>query len=93
VSSTACNWGITVTSLISAGWRTRFGAPVRKLDRKHPHAILYAHAIAVGVAFAMITSLHVILGELVPSRSRCNERARGLAVAAPMEVFLTLTAP
>jgi putative hemolysin len=46
------------------------------------------------VAFVMITSLHVILGELVP-KSLALQRAErvALAVAAPMDVFLTITRP
>jgi CBS domain containing-hemolysin-like protein len=46
------------------------------------------------VAFVSITSLHVILGELVP-KSLALQRAErvALAVAAPMDVFLTLTGP
>jgi putative hemolysin len=87
--------GITVTSL-SLGW---LGEPVlaRVFESwigSIPHAILYAHAIAVAVAFVLITSLHVILGELVP-KSLALQRAErvALAVAAPMDVFLTLSAP
>jgi CBS domain containing-hemolysin-like protein len=59
-----------------------------------PYASLYAHLIAVAVAFVLITSMHVILGELVP-KSLALQRAErvALAVAAPMDVFLTLTAP
>src|ERR1035441_2896653 len=87
--------GITVTSL-TLGW---LGEPV--LARLFegwigsvPHALIYAHAIAVAVAFVMITSPHVILGELVP-KSLALQRAErvALAVAAPMDVFLTITAP
>ena len=87
--------GITVTSL-TLGW---LGEPV--LARLFevwigsvPYATLYAHAVAVAVAFVMITSLHVILGELVP-KSLALQRAErvALAVAAPMDVFLTVTAP
>src|SRR5271167_2090056 len=87
--------GITVTSL-ALGW---LGEPV--LARLFegwigsiPHATVYAHAIAVAVAFVLITSLHVILGELVP-KSLALQRAESvaLAVAAPMDVFLTVTAP
>ena len=87
--------GITITSL-TLGW---LGEPV--LARLFegwigsvPHALVYAHAIAVAVAFVMITSLHVILGELVP-KSLALQRAErvALAVAAPMDVFLTITAP
>jgi putative hemolysin len=87
--------GITVTSL-SLGW---LGEPVlaRLFESwigSIPHAIVYAHVIAVAVAFVLITSLHVILGELVP-KSLALQRAErvALAVAAPMDVFLTLTAP
>ena len=87
--------GITITSL-TLGW---LGEPV--LARLFegwigsvPHALIYAHAIAVAVAFVTITSLHVILGELVP-KSLALQRAErvALAVAAPMDVFLTITAP
>ncbi|MFZ3262817.1 MAG: hemolysin family protein [Terriglobales bacterium] len=87
--------GITVASL-SLGW---LGEPVlaRVFETwigSIPHAILYAHAIAVAIAFVLITSLHVTLGELVP-KSLALQRAErvALAVAAPMDVFLTVTAP
>jgi putative hemolysin len=87
--------GITVTSL-TLGW---LGEPV--LARLFegwigsvPYALIYAHAIAVAVAFVMITCLHVVLGELVP-KSLALQRAErvALAVAAPMDVFLTVTRP
>ncbi|HSZ61605.1 MAG TPA: hemolysin family protein [Terriglobales bacterium] len=87
--------GITITSL-TLGW---LGEPVlaRLFEAwigSIPHATLYAHAIAVTVAFVAITSLHVILGELVP-KSLALQRAErvALAVAAPMDVFLTITRP
>ena len=87
--------GITVTSL-ALGW---LGEPVlaRLFESwigRIPHATLYAHAIAVTVAFVSISSLHVILGELVP-KSLALQRAErvALAVAAPMDVFLTVTRP
>ena len=87
--------GITVTSL-TLGW---LGEPVlaRLFDSwiaNVPHAVLYAHGVAVAVAFVMITGLHVILGELVP-KSLALQRAErvALAVAPPMDVFLTVTGP
>jgi len=87
--------GITVASL-SLGW---LGEPVlaRLFETwigNIPHAVIYSHTIAVAVAFVLITSLHVILGELVP-KSLALQRAEtvALAVAAPMDVFLTVTAP
>src|SRR6202166_3273165 len=87
--------GVTITSL-TLGW---LGEPVLAWQfevwlGRIPHSIVYAHAIAVTIAFVMITSLHVILGELVP-KSLALQRAErvALAVAAPMDVFLTLTGP
>src|ERR1700739_2894570 len=87
--------GITIMSL-ALGW---LGAHVlaRLLEpwiRSIPHALIYSHAIAITVAFILITSLHVILGELVPKSLALQKAERvALAVAAPMDVFLTLTAP
>jgi putative hemolysin len=87
--------GVTVTSL-TLGWvgepllAQMMLGPVRDL----PHASVYAHSIAIGLAFALITCLHVILGELVP-KSLALQRAEqvALTVAAPMDVFLTITRP
>jgi putative hemolysin len=87
--------GITVMSL-ALGW---LGEPVLAQMFEYwigniPHALLYSHSIAVALAFILITSLHVILGELVP-KSLALQRAErvALAVAAPMDVFLTITGP
>jgi putative hemolysin len=87
--------GITVTSL-TLGW---VGEPilshiVEPYTGEVPHANIYAHGIAIALAFSLITCLHVILGELVP-KSLALQRAEqvALAVAAPMDVFLTLARP
>ena len=87
--------GITITSL-TLGW---VGEPIlaRLFDSwigHVPYAGIYAHTAAVVVAFALITSMHVILGELVP-KSLALQRAErvALAVATPMDVFLTITRP
>src|SRR6202158_5331629 len=87
--------GITVVSL-TLGW---VGEPllahlVEELLGQVPHANVYAHGTAIAIAFILITCLHVILGELVP-KSLALQRGEqvALAVAAPMEVFLTLTRP
>src|SRR5213594_1404079 len=87
--------GITVVSL-TLGWvgepllAQMMLGPVQDL----PHASVYAHGIAIFISFVLITFLHVILGELVP-KSLALQRAEqvALAVAAPMDVFLTLTRP
>jgi putative hemolysin len=89
--------GVTVVSL-TLGW---IGEPmvahfVESLQflQRVPHALVYAHTIAIVIAFGLITCMHVILGELVP-KSLALQRAEqvALAVAAPMDVFLTLTRP
>jgi putative hemolysin len=87
--------GVTIVSL-TLGWvgepllAQMMLGPVQDL----PHASVYAHGIAIVVSFILITFLHVILGELVP-KSLALQRAEqvALAVAAPMDVFLTLTRP
>src|SRR5258706_2885886 len=87
--------GVTICSL-TLGW---VGEPVlarlfEGVVGRVPYAAVYAHASAVAVAFVLITGLHVILGELVP-KSLALQRAErvALAVAAPMDVFLTITGP
>src|SRR3954447_2981513 len=88
---------VTVVSL-TLGW---IGEPMVahfvesfQFLQKVPHALVYAHTIAIVVAFGLITGTHVILGELVP-KSLALQRAEqvALAVAAPMDVFLTITRP
>lgn len=89
--------GVTVVSL-TLGW---IGEPMVahfvegfSFLQKLPHVLIYAHGIAIAIAFGLITFMHVILGELVP-KSLALQRAEqvALAVAAPMDVFLTLTRP
>jgi CBS domain containing-hemolysin-like protein len=87
--------GVTVVSL-TLGW---VGEPilarmVEGLLGRIPYVHIYSHVIAIAVAFTLITCLHVILGELVP-KSLALQRAEqvALAVAAPMDIFLTLTRP
>lgn len=87
--------GITVVSL-TLGWvgEPMLARMVEQFIGQIPYAHLYAHAIAIAVAFLLITCLQVILGELVP-KSLALQRAEqvALAVAGPMDVFLTLTRP
>jgi len=87
--------GITVTSL-TLGW---VGEPllarmVESALGHIPHVAVYSHGIAIAIAFTLITYLHVILGELVP-KSLALQRAErvALAVAKPMDAFLTLARP
>ncbi len=60
------------------------------LERSLPGAAstVAAHSIAIVVAFALITYLHIVLGELVP-KTLALERAErlALAVARPIHIF------
>jgi CBS domain containing-hemolysin-like protein len=91
----AVQFGVTLASL-GLGWagEATLAAILFPLIFNVPHAAVYAHAIAAALAFVAITYLLVILGELVP-KSLALERAErvALAVAGPMDVFMTLSQP
>jgi putative hemolysin len=87
--------GITLTSL-TLGW---IGEPtlariIEPALGRVPHASVYAHTIGIVLTLTLITYLHVLLGELVPKTLALQQSERvALAVAAPMDFFLTLTKP
>ncbi len=91
----AVQFGITIASLL-LGWVGEFtlATLIEPAIAGVPYASLYAHAVAVTIAFSLITYLHVILGEVVP-KSLALQRAEriALAVAAPMNFFMTLFRP
>ncbi len=98
----AVQFGVTLAALALGG----IGEPaiaeviLRGLEKltwipgAQAHAMLYAHSLAVVIAFALITYLEVLLGELVP-KSLALQRAEriALAVAGPMDVFIRMTRP
>jgi CBS domain containing-hemolysin-like protein len=87
--------GVTLCSL-ALGW---IGEPVAAeiflpMLVGLPHAVIYAHLAAVTLGFALITYLHVLLGELVPkSLALRRVEQMAIAVAGPMIVFITVTRP
>ena len=53
-----------------------------------------AHSIAVAIAFAVITSLHIVLGELAPKSLALQRSERtALAVVRPLGLFLFVFRP
>src|SRR5438105_9849673 len=96
----AVQFGVTLASL-ALGW---LGEPAvaqmllelagHWMTTLPPHAVLYAHTIAIVIAFAAITYFELLLGELVP-KSLALQRAEriALAVAGPMDVFIRMTRP
>jgi len=52
-------------------------------------AAITAHSIAVGIAFAIITALHIVLGELAPKTVALERpEATSLIVVRPTELFM-----
>src|SRR6266576_5329672 len=59
-----------------------------------PIAEATAHSVAVAIAFAIVTALHIVLGELAP-KTIALERPEGTAllVVKPTELFMRVFAP
>jgi CBS domain containing-hemolysin-like protein len=96
----AVQFGVTLASL-ALGW---VGEPAvagillqlaaRWLAVMPAHAVIYAHTVAIVIAFAAITYFEVLLGELVPKSLALQRTERiALAVAGPMDVFIRMTRP
>jgi len=93
----ATQLGITISSL-ALGW---IGEPalahlVEPLLAGLPQSWAYfgSHAIAVAIAFIIITTLHIVLGELAP-KSLALQRSEGTAlwIVRPLGLFLFLLRP
>jgi CBS domain containing-hemolysin-like protein len=87
----ACQLGITMASL-ALGW---LGEPALAHLVEPPleyvvgqFAPAAAHGVAIGVSFAVITALHIVLGELAPKGLALQRtESTALWVARPMQVF------
>lgn len=93
----ATQLGITISSL-ALGW---IGEPalahlIEPLLSALPGSLATAgsHAIAVAISFIIITTLHIVLGELAP-KSLALQRSEGTAlwVVRPLGLFLFLLRP
>jgi putative hemolysin len=91
----AVQLGVTIASL-ALGWigESAIAVLLQPYFEKLPHGSLFAHGLAAGISFTLITFFHVTLGEVVP-KTIALQRAEqvALAVATPMEVFITLASP
>jgi CBS domain containing-hemolysin-like protein len=92
----ACQVGITLASL-ALGWigEPAFAGLVRPwLAALGPWAAGASHAIAVGVAFVLITVLHIVVGEQAPKIvAIARPESVAMAVALPMRVFYRVFYP
>ncbi len=95
----AVQLGVTLCSL-ALGW---IGEPLAAsvlfswlnvVPITSPHALLYAHIVAVALGFCVITYFHVLVGELVPkSLALRRVEALAVAVAPPMLLFMAVSRP
>lgn len=88
----ASQLGITIASL-ALGWlgEPAFAALVEPLALRlvpGAQAVYISHAIAITIAFSLITFLHMVVGELMP-KMIALERAESLSLftARPLELF------
>jgi putative hemolysin len=94
----ATQLGITLAS-IALGWvgepaLARLIEPAGRAVLPGAWAEAVAHTAAVALAFALITFLHVVFGELVPKTLALQTPDRlALWVAAPLNVFTRLSRP
>jgi magnesium and cobalt exporter, CNNM family len=91
----AVQLGVTLTSL-GLGWvgEPTLAALIQLAMRGGDHPTVLAHTVAITVAFILITYLHVVLGEVVPKSVTLQRPDRvALAVAAPMDFFITVARP
>lgn len=91
----AVQFGITLASL-ALGW---IGEPaiahiLEPVLGRTPLGQAASHTIAIVIAFTIITYMHVILGEVVPKSLALQRSERvALAVAGPMDFFMTVARP
>ena len=90
----ACQLGITMASL-ALGW---IGEPAFAHLIEPPLELLVgqvaptaAHGVAVGISFAIITALHIVIGELAPKGLALQRpEATTLWIARPIQLFYVL---
>ncbi len=94
----ATQLGITLAS-IALGWvgepaLARLIEPLTEAILPSAWAPTAAHAVAFTLAFALITFMHVVFGELIPKTLALQTPDQtSLWVAAPLNVFVRLTRP
>ena len=94
----AVQLGVTLSSL-ALGWKgeptlAMLFEPIAERIASEGTAAAIAHALAILLAFVIITFLHVVLGELVP-KMFALERAESFALFAsrPLELFAWIFSP
>jgi CBS domain containing-hemolysin-like protein len=91
----AVQFGVTLASL-GLGWAGEgtLAAIFLPWVSNIPWGRVYAHGFAATLAFIIIAYMHVLLGEIVPKSLALQRGERvALAVAGPMDFFMTISRP
>jgi putative hemolysin len=84
--------GITLTSLaIGALGEATLATAIQQIWHGTPgtRTVFFAHAVALACAFALLSAMHVVLGELVPKTVSLAKAERvALLIALPFQWFL-----
>ena len=96
-SISGCQLGITIASL-GLGWigEPAVAEPLSGVfdGLPSPWSGFLTHGVAVGVAFAFITFLHIVLGELAPKTlALVRPEAVSRIIAYPLNLFNRITGP
>ena len=91
----AVQFGVTLASLgLGIVGEPTFSKAILRLIHGIPVPPVYIHTVSIILGFTLVSFFHVVLGEIVP-KSLALERAErvALAVAGPMDAFMTLMSP
>src|SRR3954465_13867072 len=91
----AVQFGVTLASLgLGIVGEPTFARILQNLLHGVPVPPAYIHTFSLIIGFTLVSFVHVVLGEIVP-KSLALQRAErvALAVAGPMDVFMTLVKP
>lgn len=94
----ATQLGITLASL-ALGWIgepaiAHFLEPIFSSYLPENFSVISSHALAITIAFAIITFLHIVLGELAPKTIALQKaELTSMVIIAPLTIFATVFKP
>jgi CBS domain containing-hemolysin-like protein len=91
----AVQFGVTLTSLgLGIVGEPTFARMLEAIFKGIPVPPIYIHTASVAIGFTLASFIHVVLGEIVPKSIALQRAERvALAVAGPIDVFMTLVRP
>ncbi|MCU1287003.1 MAG: hypothetical protein JWO13_3353 [Acidobacteriales bacterium] len=91
----AVQFGVTLASLgLGIVGEPTFARMLQALFTGLPIPEFYIHLMSLIIGFTLVSFVHVVLGEIVPKSIALQRAERvALAVAGPMDVFMTLVRP